>query len=646
MSSQPLERQKALLRLEYEYEKNEFEQTTKHGGVGRLVKRGDCWLPCKAGRSWYNSMDRLAVEITRTEDTDIEHNFEYGRTVCFFVSDYWGRLRYLPFRATVSYAEKDRMVVILPDEQALQRLQDTGTDSLGVQLFFDETTYRLMFEALYKVIAAKEGRLWELREIFHSDRPLQRPLSLPTVSLPWLNASQQKAVNMVLCAKDCAVVHGPPGTGKTTTMVEAIGEVLKRETQVMVCAQSNMAVDWIARQLHERGYNVLRIGNPTRVTEGMLSFTYERRFEAHPDYPALWNIRRTIRQLRSARGRKGEAIHQKISRLKDRAEDLEFRIRSDLFNQCRIVACTLAGSANPILYGQHFHTLFIDEAAQALEAACWIAIRRADRVILAGDHQQLPPTIKSPKALEGGLGRTLMEQIVKNKPECVSLLTVQYRMNEELMLFSSEWFYGGKLQAAPEVRHRSLLDELDSPLVWVDSDAAVATADKAVSEGSGNALENEGTDAAQTWGEEFSGNNYGRINKAEAALTMRVLRNYVERVSMRRIIDERIDFGVISPYRAQVQYLRRLLRTDKEFHPIRNAITVNTVDSFQGQERDVVIISLVRANEAGQIGFLRDLRRMNVAMTRARMKLIIIGSASTLCRHRFYKELYKRCHKE
>lgn len=617
--------------MEYEYEKNEFEQTTQHGGVGRLVKRGDCWMPCRVGRSWYNSMDRLAVEVFRSEDTEIEHNFEYGRTVCFFLSDYWGRLRYLPFRATVSYAEKDRMVVVLPDEQALNRLQSIGTETLGVQLFFDETTYRLMFEALDKVIAAKEGRLWELREIFHSNRPLQRPLSLPPVALPWLNASQEKAVNMVLCAKDCAVVHGPPGTGKTTTLVEAIGEVLKRETQVMVCAQSNMAVDWIASQLHERGYNVLRIGNPTRVTEGMLSFTYERRFEAHPDYPALWNIRRTIRQLRSARGHKGEAVHQKISRLKDRAEDIEFRIRTDLFNQCRIVACTLAGSANPLLYGQHFHTLFIDEAAQALEAACWIALRRADRVILAGDHQQLPPTIKCPKAMEGGLGRTLMEQIVKNKPECVSLLTVQYRMNEELMRFSSEWFYEGKLEAAPEVRHRSLLDELDSPLVWVDSDEAVPQ---------------ESDSAPQAKGEEFSGNNYGRINKAEAALTVRVLTDYVERVSMRRAIDERIDFGVISPYRAQVQYLRHLLRSNKELRPLRDAITVNTVDSFQGQERDVVVISLVRANDAGQIGFLRDLRRMNVAMTRARMKLIIIGSASTLCRHRFYRALYERCHKE
>lgn len=640
----------ALLRLEYEYEKKEYEQATRQQGIENNVRRGNCWFPCSVGRSWYNSMDRLAVEVTRPDSREDDHNFEYGRTVCFFRRDYWGRIRFLPFRATVNYAGQDRMVILLPDERALTLLQEGDTDLLGVQLFFDEKTYRLMFEALERVIDARDGRLWELREIIHGSRPLQDPLHLPTVSLPWLNPSQQQAVNKVLCAKDCAVVHGPPGTGKTTTLVEAVGEVLKRETQVLVCAQSNMAVDWISSQLNERGYNVLRIGNPSRVTDRMLSFTYERRFEAHPDYPALWKIRRTVRQLLSSGKHNGEAAHQKINRLKDRAEDLEFRIRTELLGQCRVIACTLAGSASPLLYGIHFHTLFIDEAAQALEAACWIAIRRADRVILAGDHQQLPPTIKSPEAMAGGLGRTLMEQIVKNKPECVSLLTVQYRMNEELMRFSSDWFYGGKLQAAPEVRNRSLLDELDYPLVWVNSDkiAAVdAVAEDAEEEAKAAlpALQEETDSEPVEWGEEFTPNRYGRANRAEAVITLRSLEQYVERIGMRRIKDENIDFGIISPYRAQVQYLRSLLRSRKALRPIRDAITINTVDSFQGQERDVVIISLVRANEQGEIGFLRDLRRMNVAMTRARMKLIIIGSASTLCRHRFYRELYRRCHK-
>ena len=629
MAHVSLNTQLELLRLEYDYEKKAYENEAQLMGVGRKVKRGDCWHPIALGRSYYNSLDRFVVEILRTGETDIEHNFEYGKTVCFFCEDGSGMLHYLPFRAQVSYAEEDRMVVILPDEAALSQLQ--SAERLGVQIFFDETTYRLMFDALKRVIAAKDGRLFELKDLFHGNRPLAEPTKLTPVRMPWLNYRQENAVNKVLACKDVAIVHGPPGTGKTTTLVEAIDEVLKRESQVMVCAQSNTAIDWISEQLAERGISVLRVGNPTRVTDKMLSFTYERRFEAHADYPTLWSVRRTIRQLYSQpRGKRGENFHQKISRLKDRADEIEFRIRQDLMNQCRVVACTLAGSASPLLHGQHYHTLFIDEAAQAMEAACWIALQKADRVVLAGDHQQLPPTIKCPAAMRGGLGRTLMEQIVEHRPQCVTLLTVQYRMNEELMRFSSEWFYEGKLEAAPSVRDRSIIDQFDNPLVWIDSDIKA---------------DSDQPDSKPQWvyGEEYSGSNYGRINKSEAQLTLSALTDYTSRIGMRRLTEEGIDIGIISPYRAQVQYLRKIIYSHKGLKPLRCNISINTVDSFQGQERDVIIVSLVRANEEGQVGFLSDLRRMNVAMTRARMKLIIIGSASTLCKHKFYRELYKRC---
>lgn len=612
-----LQRLRDLLRVEYDHEKERFRQETEQMGVGRKVKRGECWFPIGLGRSYYNSLDRLVVEVTRDEDTDIEHNFEYGRSVCFFSLESDGSLNYLNFSATVSYAEAGRMVVVLPDEKALSRLR--ALENGGVQLHFDETTYRLMFEALDAVMAAKDSRLARLRDIVHGTAALQAPMATAPVPFPWLNASQAQAVNDVIAARDCLIVHGPPGTGKTTTLVEAVCEVLRREPQVLVCAQSNTAVDWISEQLADRGVPVLRIGNPTRVTDKMLGFTYERRFEAHPDYATLWQIRRTIRQL-YAIPRKGrsETFRQKIARLRERADELELRIRHSLFDAARVVACTLAGSANPLLTGQRYHTLFIDEAAQALEPACWIALRKADRFVLAGDHCQLPPTVKSPEALRGGLGVTLMETLAARHPECVRLLTVQYRMNEELMKFSSDWFYGGKLTVAPEVRHRSLLDELDYPLEWIDSEAEA---------------------------EEFVGSSYGRVNKAEARLTLEVLCDYVERVGRRRLLEERADIGIISPYKAQVQYLRRLLKQNDLLRPLRRNITVNTVDSFQGQERDVVLISLVRANEAGEIGFLRDLRRMNVAITRARMKLMILGDSSTLCRHKFYRKLYERCRK-
>lgn len=608
-----LQHQYELLQIEYEYEKEQFKQQTELMGIGRKIKRGMCWYPLNLGRNYYNALNQLVIEVERREDKDIEHQFEYGRPVCFFTQDVSGKLNYLNFVATVNYVDEDRMVVILPSVDALLALQ--SKEVVGVQLYFDETSYRLMFEALKQVIGAKNNRLAELRDIFHGTQPAST-FSFHPLRFPWLNATQEEAVNKVLHAKDVAIVHGPPGTGKTTTLVEAVYETLHRENQVLVCAQSNMAVDWISEKLVDRGVSVLHIGNPSRVNDKMLSFTYERRFESHPDYPQLWSIRKAIRELyaRSRKGAEREAVRQKINSLKDRATELEIRINESLFSEARVIACTLVGSANRLLTGQKFGTLFIDEAAQALEAACWIPIRKADRVILAGDHCQLPPTVKAPEALRAGLGHTLMQTIVKNKPDTVSLLKLQYRMNDEIMRFSSEWFYGGMLQSAPEVKYRSILD-FDTPIEWINT---------------------EGLDC----NEEFIGENYGRINKSEAELSIEQLKGYITKIGRERFLDERIDVGMISPYKAQVQYLRRLVRNDVFFKPYRQAITINTVDGFQGQERDVILISLVRANEEGQIGFLNDLRRMNVAITRARMKLIILGDASTLTRHAFYKKLY------
>lgn len=618
-----LQRQRMLLEIEYNHEKEEFRKQTETMGVERKVRRGDAWFPISIGRSYYNSLNQMVVEVMRQPGSDIEHNFEAGRPVCFFTikndtstagakaTKGGSKLQYLSFTATVSYAEQDRMVVALPDSGRIVDLQ--RQDALGVQLFFDETSYRLMFEALDRVIRARSGRIADLRDIFYTKAPASR-YTFDAMRFPWLNASQEKAVNEVLWAKDVAVVHGPPGTGKTTTLVEAIFETLRRESQVLVCAQSNMAVDWISEKLVDRGINVLRIGNPTRVNDKMLSFTYERRFEAHPDYPQLWSIRKAIRELRQQR-KHADSWHQKMDRLKSRATELELRIRSSLFGEARVIASTLTGAANRVLEGEKYSTLFIDEAAQALEAACWIAIRKAGRVILAGDHCQLPPTVKSIMALKGGLGKTLMEHIVENKPETVTLLKMQYRMNEQIMKFSSEWFYHGMVESAPTVSHRGILD-YDTPMMWIDT------------------AECDGK-------EEFVGENFGRINRAEAELTLQTLQQYLEKIGKQRILEESIDVGIISPYRAQVQLLRKELRKREFFRPYRHLLTVNTVDGFQGQERDIILISLVRSNDGGDIGFLRDLRRMNVAITRARMKLIILGSSETMTSHPFYKKLYE-----
>ena len=627
---QALQQQRLLFQLEFNAEKETFRQQTEQVGIERKVKRGDAWWPVKVTRSYYNSLNQLTVEVVRSTDTDIEHCFEFGRPVQFFSVDTDNsKISYFRYTATVSYADGDRLVITVPDNTSIIDLQNT--EKLGVQLSFDETSYRFMMEALERVIKGK-GRLGYLRDLFYS-RQKPETFVFPPMHFPYLNPTQESAVNMVLRAKDVAIVHGPPGTGKTTTLVEAIRETLMRENQVLVCAQSNMAVDWISEKLVDRGINVLRIGNPSRVNDKMLSFTYERRFEAHPDYTQLWAIRKAIRDLRKQRKRGDEKFHQKLESLRSRATELEIRINSDLFGEARVIASTLVGSANRLLDGQKFGTLFIDEAAQALEAACWIPMRRVSRVVLAGDHCQLPPTVKSIAALKAGLGKTLMERIVEMHPEAVTLLKIQYRMNDDIMRFSSNYFYGGQVESAPEVKYRSILD-LDTPMEWI-SPTHLSHLDNLDNPDS---LDNQDK---PDFHEQFVGESFGRINKAEAELTLDTLQHYFERIGKQRLLDERIDVGIISPYRAQVQYLRRLLMKREYFKPFRRLISINTVDGFQGQERDVIVISMVRSNNEGQIGFLRDLRRMNVAITRARMKLIILGDKRTMTRHAFYRQLWR-----
>ena len=667
--------QRTLLQLEYYTEKEAFRKLTEQMGMQRKVKRGDAWFPLQVGKSFYNSLNQTAIEVFRTSDQDIEHNFEFGRPVMFFMVKKMGKnenqgntalqqpenasdanhkvqnsnlkvqsIKYFSFTGTVSYVDGDRMVITVPDSAPLLELQQS-TDPIGVQLSFDETSYKLMFEALDRVMKAKNNRLAYLRDLFYSHQKAGR-FSFEPMKFPWLNPTQERAVNEVLWAKDVAIVHGPPGTGKTTTLVEAINETLMRESQVLVCAQSNMAVDWISEKLVDRGINVLRIGNPTRVNDKMLGFTYERRFESHADYPQLWAIRKAIRELRKNRKKGSENYHQKMDRLKSRAAEIELRINAELFGEARVIACTLVGSAHHLLEGMKFGTLFIDEAAQALEAACWIPMRRASRVILAGDHCQLPPTVKSIAALRAGLGKTLMERIAENKPEVVTLLKIQYRMNDEIMRFSSDWFYGGKVESAPQIKYRSVLD-YDHPITWIDTsneenqitiEGEDAPEDSASTSSSVSAA-NQNSDL--NFKEQFVGESFGRINKAEAELTLLTLAEYFTKIGKQRVLSESIDVGIISPYRAQVQYLKKLIKKYEFFKPYRRLISVNTVDGFQGQERDVILISLVRSNDEGQIGFLKDLRRMNVAMTRARMKLIILGNKDTMTKHPFYKKLWE-----
>ena len=608
--------QRQLLQMEYEHERDEYKRISEQWGVERTVRRGLCWYPLRVGRNRYDSLNRLVVDLYRSESQlEQEHQFEYGRQVRFFVADDAMRVSYKSYTGTVCYVDVDRIAVAVSGVNVITDLENCAAGTLGMQLSLDETTYRTMFEALNDVAQARGGRLAELRDVICG---MVEPgfRDIYPVRFPWLNRSQEVAVNNMLCSRDVMIVHGPPGTGKTTTLVEAIAETLNREPQVLVCAQSNMAVDWICQKLVERGVRVLRIGNPTRVNDQMLGYCYERQYEAHPDYPELWSIRKAIRQLQGERRKHSmsSSVQSRINRLRHRAEELEVKINVELFDNARVVASTLVGSNSSLLTGRRFGTLFVDEAGQALEAATWIAVRKADRVVLAGDHLQLPPTIKCYEAERGGLGVTMMELVVQRWQQAVTLLTTQYRMNSRIMQFSSDWFYGGSLKAADEVKVRGILD-FDTPMEWVDT-------------------------SQLGFDEQVQGAGCSKVNVKEAEFFVARLEEYVSRIGIERILDERIDFGLISPYKAQVRYMRRLVKHSAVLRPLREVLTVDTIDGFQGQERDVIFISLVRSNDDGTIGFLSDLRRMNVAITRARMKVVVIGNAATLCHHKFYAKLH------
>ena len=597
-----------LVALELEEERRAYQRSLEDKGLSfsASIREPACRYPVRLGNTAYNPMGQLTLELRyEVGEDEVELDFEPGKPVTmFYMAD--NGAKELQHQCYVERVGDGMMTVSLPSKAAEQSIRAIADRHLlGVQLGIDNTSFRVMTEALTEAEHKDDERFVRLREVLLGQRqPSFR--TLPQLSFPWLNRSQQDAIQHAVECQEVSIIHGPPGTGKTTTLVETIIETLQRETQVLVCAPSNAAVDWISEQLMRRGIHVLRVGNPLRMSDEMLDCSYERRYAAHPDYHELWSIRKELR------GGKGELKGDRRHKLQLREMELEIKINADLFEQARVVSCTLIGSAYHIMERRRFSTLFIDEAAQALEPACWAAILKADRVVMGGDHQQLPPTVKSMEAAKGGLADTLMQKVVRLWPRAVSLLTVQYRMNKDIMAFPSRWFYHGQLQASPDAAQR-LVSPLDTALMWIDT--------------------------SQISNSEFRISNGSISNSQEARLVIHTLRDYIEMISPQRIESERVDFGIITPYRGQARLIRRLLKMQHYFRRLKRQITVGTVDGFQGRERDVIVISLVRDNADGSIGFLRDLRRMNVAMTRARMKLIIVGNADTLGHHRFYNAL-------
>jgi ATP-dependent RNA/DNA helicase IGHMBP2 len=620
-STEALYKTLELLREERNADLEQYKQKVMLLPLSRKTKEGKSWYPVKLRRHYIGTGERLIIEIERTQHLNQAHVFQSGKVVNVFCN-----ARNTPEKehvgGVINYVRDNTMVITLNSDDLPDWMDDP---LLGVDVMFDEMTYREMEFALKEVIKADTSRVAELREILlgyrlpATSRPL--PVTGDRQLVTALNISQQEALQKIVSSEDVAIIHGPPGTGKTTTLVEAIKVTVREEKQVLVTAPSNAAVDLLVDKLSEAGLNVLRIGHPARVTEQTLSKTLDVRIAMHEHFRELRNMRRRMEQLKDmafkykrefgySERQQRKLLMQEAKALKADADVLEFYIVNDLLQTSEIIACTLVGASHPTLRGKRYKTVFIDEAAQALEPACWIPILRAERVVLAGDHHQLPPTVKSFEAGKAGLSKTLFEKCIQHHPQTAVMLQTQYRMHEDIMRFSATYFYENKLLADASVAS-ALLEPGMSPFDFIDTAGCGFT-------------------------EAQDPETLSRYNEEEAQFLIR----QVEKLILHVGVDQwNFSIGIITPYSAQVERLIKLAEQSEELSTLASFITINTVDAFQGQERDVIAISLVRSNEKSEVGFLGDIRRVNVAMTRARKKLIMVGDSATLGSHPFYLEL-------
>ncbi len=622
---QQLQKTTELLKLEREADLDYYRQKVLLRSLSQRTQEGTTWYPVKLKRDYIGTGERLLIEIERTTQLEQPHAFQSGKSVSVF-SNGAGKPERDHVNGVVNYVRDTIMVITINGDDLPEWIND---GLLGVDVMFDEMSYREMEFALKEVMKAEDNRVATLREILLGDekskkREVSDEEKTNRANTSFLNESQQNALDKILCTEDVGFIHGPPGTGKTTTIVHAIVQVVKEEQQVLVCAPSNAAVDLLADKLSEQGLNVLRIGHPARVTEQSLSKTLDARIADHSQYNELRALRKKMEQVKSQaykfkrnfgydERQQRKQLVQESKALKADADLLEFYIVTDLLNKTQVICSTLVGSSHPVLRGKRFRTAFIDEAAQALEPASWIPILRSQRIIFAGDHQQLPPTIKSNEAARAGLDKTLFEKGIVKQPQVSSMLQVQYRMHEDIMKFSSTYFYKDELVAHESVKG-SLLQPNEVPVEFIDT-------------------------AGCGYNEEQDPETLSRLNEDEARLLITQVESLIESIGVEEWMDKNITIGIITPYRAQVDYLHTLAEASSVFEPLHRLITINTVDAFQGQERDVIAISFVRSNDKSEVGFLSDIRRTNVAMTRARKKLIMIGDSATLGSHTFYSDL-------
>ncbi|PUZ22738.1 IGHMBP2 family helicase [Chitinophaga parva] len=608
-------KQLELLQLEREEDKNAYQLLIASSSVADRRAAGMAWYPIAIRDTELGRGDYLTVEAERTTHQDVAHQLRFGVSAALFSNHDPKNDR---LEGTITWQSGNRLKLTLRTDE-LPDWADNG--KLGIDLLFDDNSYDEMQSALKEAEIRKDkGNEGHLIKVLLGEKPATFHHELVTYHLPQLNASQQAAVEKIIAANEIAIVHGPPGTGKTTTLVQAIKALWKLEhLPILVAAPSNTAVDLLSERLSAEGLNVLRIGNPARVSAHLMSLTLDARIAEHTSMKEIRALKKQANEFRDmahkykrnfgrAEREQRKALFTEARNIMKTVSDTEQYIIDDVIARAQVITTTLVGANHYTVRNLQYKTVVIDEAGQALEPACWIPILKAKKVILAGDHQQLPPTIKSNEAARRGLSTTLLEKCVALHPEAVVMLEEQYRMHATIMGYAAASFYNSQLRAHASVAEHTLFTD-DSPLAFIDT------------AGCGFEEKQDGTSTT---------------NPEEAAFLFKHLGRLAVELDTHYPVDQFPSIAVISPYKQQVTLLKEQLQHAPDLHKYGNRISVNTIDSFQGQERDIVYISMTRSNTENKIGFLADIRRMNVAMTRARKKLVVVGDSGTLSQLPFY----------
>jgi ATP-dependent RNA/DNA helicase IGHMBP2 len=605
-----------LLKIEKEEDRRSYKELTAKLSITDRRENGITWYPIAIKDTEVGRGDYLTVEVERTTHQDIIHQLRFGMTAALFSNHDPQHNR---IEGTISHISGNRLKLSLRTEE----LPDWSRNGkLGIDAVFDENSYTEMEAALKLApVIAEKREEGHLIQTLLGNNPATFNNTLQPRTSSRLNAKQNEAVNKILEANELVIIHGPPGTGKTTTLVQAIKAIVQQQPkQLLVTAPSNAAVDLLTEKLSDEGLNVVRVGNPARVNERLMGLTLDNKLSAHASAKEIKRLKRQAAEYRDlaqkykrsfgpAEREQRKALFSEARNIRQEIERTEQYIVDDVLSKADVITSTLVGANHYTIRNLRFEIAVIDEAAQALEPSCWIPILKTKKIIMAGDQHQLPPTIKSAQAAKE-LGTTLMEKEVMLHPEAVVLLQEQYRMHRNIMGFSSREFYNDQLIAHSSVAEHVLL-KADEPFLFIDT------------AGCGFDEKQEGS---------------GLSNPEEASFLLKHLGNYVQQLSVHYTTGFP-TIAVIAPYRHQVELLKEYVSSHPELQPFTSFISVNTIDSFQGQERDVVYISLTRSNAESVIGFLGEVRRMNVAITRAKKKLVLVGDSATLSQFSFYDDL-------